>query len=920
MNRKIVTLFILVTFLSLLISFFPRPAFGQYIHAAKFLLEIATEYYERRDYYSALQEFKKVLLIQVEGEEAEIARRYIKIIEERTVVPRKIAIKKAIEKVLEEPKKEPRIEVPKEVPKIEEVLERPKVTVPKEEVKEIVLQEVLKEKVVSVELELDKGFTIEGRGITRWLSTSPGIIELQKEDLDRLRVVAEKIGTTYLHIWDQSGRRTLNVKVIPVRYAAEYLPEAYKRRLEEEAVEPFKFSYSFNRHTFYRGKELSSAERQSLAFDQWLGITGETPYGDFDTLAEISRLKETTDLTYFTVGLTDASIGGIEDFDIRGFDYRASFSSLNLPGESLRGVRFDKSALNDRLNYTAIWGRQGQGKFGILSPGLADPRDAFIAGANLHYSVSDALHCRLSSFWGYGDERTEDLKNNVVGFGLDYRIKTGLDLDGEIAYDSDNLALLLNSNVTYPKLRWTTQFRDIEPGFRTITGRPSWSGEIGLRSRVDYFPLDWLSLSGDFDLYQDRLFPNPNNPDRLNLDLHASSHIVINPTTSLGMSYQYLDDRGKISPQQADTFILGISKRFPDLRSLRTYLNYGYRDSKNSETPTMDYNINSLTAGLNFRLLGDISYYASKKISWLTEEYTNEKSLPSVFETGLDYSTQIFTFPVYTTLRFNYRDEENATAPHSFLGGEDSIECFGEISYRPTSDFELYISSRLKDIWAENAGVMARTEAEVRFGGRIFWDTGIRWNPVGSIEGLVYNDLNDDGEKQDNEPGVENVGLFVGEEEIITDQDGWYSLSGVKGKKVAVKIDVSSLPPGFLVRGPQSQKIKIKQGKVVTVDFGLISRSEIFGVVFEDVDKDGKFGISDIGIAGVKLSLEDGRTAITDKKGQYYFRKVAVGDHTIRLEIESLSLNYLPVVPITKKITLFEGVSYIHNIPLKRAK
>ena len=91
-------------------------------------------------------------------------------------------------------------------------------------------------------------------------------------------------------------------------------------------------------------------------------------------------------------------------------------------------------------------------------------------------------------------------------------------------------------------------------------------------------------------------------------------------------------------------------------------------------------------------------------------------------------------------------------------------------------------------------------------------------------------------------------------------------------------------------------------------------------MVFEDVDKDGKFGISDIGIAGVKLSLEDGRTAITDKRGQYYFRKISVGDHTIRLEIESLSLDYLPVVPISKKITLFEGVSYIHNIPLKRVR
>ncbi len=909
MNKKIILFFILVTSLSLLISFFPRPAFGQYIHAAKFLLEIATEYYQRRDYHSALHEFKKVLLIN-QGEEAEIAKRYIKIIEEKIVEPRKIAIQEAVEEAMEGLKREPE----------EELKREPKIEFPKEEVKKIITEEVLKEKAAFVELELNEDVTVEGKEISRWLSTSPGVIEVQKEDLDYLKVTAKKIGTTYLHIWDQSGRWTLNVKVIPVRYVAEYLPEAYKRRLEEEAVEPFKFTYSFDQRAFYRGKELGSAERQSLAFNQWLGLTGETPYGDFDTLAEISRLKETTDLTYLTVGLSDASVGGIEDFDIRGFDYRASFSSLSLPGDLLRGVRFDKSGLDDRLNYTAIWGRQGQGKYGILSPGLAEPRDAFIVGANLHYSVSDALSYRLSSFWGYGDEREEDLKNNVASLGLDYRIKQGLDLSGEIAYDSDNTAILLKSNLTFPRLRWTTEFRDIEPGFRAITGRPSYSGEIGLRSAVDYSPFDWLGVSGDFNLYQDRLFPNPNDPDRLNLDFSASSHIAINPTTSLGASYQYLDDRGKISPQQANTFILGLSKRFPDLKSLRTYINYGYRDSKNSETPTMDYNSNNLTAGLSFRLLGDISYYASNKISWLTEEYTNEKSLPSVFETGLDYSTQIFTLPIYTTLRFNYRNEENATAPHSFLSGEDSIECSGEISYRPIKDFELYISPRLKDIWAENAGVMARTEVEVRFGGRICWDTGISWNPIGSIEGMVYNDLNDDGVKQESEPGLENIKLFAGEREIITDRDGWYDLPGVRGRKASVRIDLSSLPQGFVLNGPQLREVKIRQGKVVRADFGLISRSEIFGIVFEDVDKDGEFGISDIGIVGVKLSLEDGSTAITDNKGQYYFRKVAVGDRTIRLEIDSVSLDYLPVVPIIKKITLFEGVTYIHNIPLKRAK
>ena len=65
------------------------------------------------------------------------------------------------------------------------------------------------------------------------------------------------------------------------------------------------------------------------------------------------------------------------------------------------------------------------------------------------------------------------------------------------------------------------------------------------------------------------------------------------------------------------------------------------------------------------------------------EEYTNEQTRPQALETGLDYESQLFSLPAYITLRFNYRDEEEAVSTHSFLTGEDSIGFFGEISYRP---------------------------------------------------------------------------------------------------------------------------------------------------------------------------------------------------------------------------------------------
>ncbi len=966
MENKIIKKFILLTFLILLVTFPAISAFAGYLEVPKFLCEMGIEYYEKGDYSNALSSFEKSLLVNPQGETAELARIYIKLIKQQLELEEELLSKERLRPV-EEPRPEKAVSARAQAIEqaLQEALVREKAkapaqvfppavaakeVIPEQAVKkaisavpekitepvsplaivpaqqEVVSPEVLGEKLVldetvratqpstEIELEKNQAFIIEGREIARWLVTSPEIIAVERQDLDQIKVTAEKVGATYLHIWDQNGRWTLNIRVIPPRYIKRII-ERYRKKTEE--AEPFKFRYSFSRNSFHSGPSPSSLARETLSFDQWLSLTGETPYGDFDTSTRIRKLRKTTNLSYFTMGLTDGSVWGFEDFDLRAFDYSAGFSELTFPGQSLRGIRLDKEALDNRLSYTALWGKEDRGKFGRLSPALAESRDAYLFGGELSFQPTDALNYSISSFWGYGDEREEYLRDNIIGLEMDYDFNEDISFGGSIGYDSQSIGLLLHSKVALPSLNLTAEFREIEKDFLTITGRPSRLGEIGAIFTAEYFPRDWINLSGAFDIYRDRLFPNPDDPDRLNLDLHTASHFTINPTTSMTLDYQYVDEQGKAFPRRANSFGLGIVKRFPDLKDLTTHLRYGYRDSKNPKTPTADYNVNSLTTGLSLKLVGDLSYYVSRRMSWLTEEYSNEKNQPSVWETGLDYSTQIFTSPFYTTLRFNYRNEEDAASAHSFLAGEDSLQFFGEISYRPSPDLELFVSSRLKNIWPEDEEAK-RAELELKVGGRLLWDTGIHWNPLGSIAGLVYKDLNDDAEQQDNEPGVEAVRLFVGEKEASTDIDGFYMFSGVRGKKATVKIDASSLPTGFVISGPSFREVQIKQGEVVPVDFRLISRSEIYGVVFEDVDADGKFGPADLGIARVKLSLEDGRVALTDRKGQYYFRRATAGEHTITLDINSLSLDYLPAVPLTKKITLFEGITYIHNIPCRR--
>ena len=66
--------------------------------------------------------------------------------------------------------------------------------------------------------------------------------------------------------------------------------------------------------------------------------------------------------------------------------------------------------------------------------------------------------------------------------------------------------------------------------------------------------------------------------------------------------------------------------------------------------------------------------------------------------------------------------------------------------------------------------------------------------------------------------------------------------------------------------------------------------------------------------------MDDNRKSVTDASGRYLFTNTVTGKHVISLDLNSIPLYYLPQVAITKEATLFEGVAYIYNIPVKRVK
>ncbi len=920
-------LFNILLILCLLCNLCP-DIFAQYSLIQDFLCELGQRYYLQGRYDLALDEFKKALLL---NPNLKIAEEFIEKIqrekaslleiplipilpeEEKVVLPREEIIKRALEELEVLPKIPPPPEVKIPPPEV-------KIPTPPIVLETIVLDEriLATQPETKLEIELTKSIIISGEAISHWLITKENIISVERVSLSEIRVTGDNFGITHLHIWDKQRRWMFLVQTIPLKPIGPTLEE--ELRLAEEKAATFKLRYSLDWYLYRQGRRIETLKRTSYSYFHFLRLDGPTPYGNLDSVINVRRLKTSTDLTYLTLGLKDGRFGPFENFHLRGFDYSLGFSNLSFGGATLRGILLESPAFDERLNYSVFWGREGGGRYGRLSPGLPKIKDSFLSGLNLDYRPSKRAKYSFSIIRGWGKDRADYLNEYSYDLKMDWRLNN-FDFGYEMGFDSESFGHLLSTTFRIPKLKLTTEFRDIDKNFLSITGFGWRRGEIGGLFTLSLAPTRDFRISSKLDIFRDRLYPAPENPQRYNTDFNFDISWSLNPLTSLRFDYSISNQLGRISQYRSQTQGIGISRTFDWIRRVNTYLSYRHTESKHFGSPFLDYINDKISLGLRFSLVANLHYYLSKELNWLNERYTATHTRPQVLETGLDWYGRIFKSPFYGNFRLLYRDEEDTLSALSFLSGEDYLEGYSEITYRPSPDREFYISGRLRNVWQDNPNVRKRMEADLRAGLRYLWDTKIKWESVGEIEGFCFKDMNSDGIMQSDEVGLEGIKFWLGKDRFcITDSEGYYRFKKVKARKAYVNIDASSIPSGFILTVPVTQQASIIHGKKVRLDFGIIYRSEISGFIFEDKDEDGKFGPSDLGIGDVVLMLEDGSRAITDKRGQYFFRGVTPGRHTLTLDINTLPLIYLPSVPIFKDIELIEGAGYNYNIPLKRTQ
>lgn len=768
------------------------------------------------------------------------------------------------------------------------------------------------QRTLTLEIEIGKHVVFSGKNIIRSLVNLQDLLEVERIDKDRLRVKAVKRGTTIFYIWDDKGRWTFNIHCV---YPFENL-EDQQRSLNQELTEPFKMGYNSSWSTLHKGSKLGDMKRQNLIFTNWIGVSGETPYGDFDGSINTYLFPQSTEIVGQRVGLNNGKIGPFRDFTIRGYDTFKNLSQLTLPGRYFRGVALDSYAFNHKLAYTVFRG-QDQSVTIYSTDGNIRRQDSYIEGFRMILNPDEESgQYAFNYVHGFGNARLSDAKDRVYSVETQQKYKDFL-LHGELGYDSSEYAALVQGLREREDMDVSFNLRDVNPGYQTVYGQPTNSGQAGAAINVSVKPREyrWDTF---LDLYRDRSQPNEDHPDLLNLDFSTSYSKPIDDMSSWGASFGYINTPQTLSPRQFAQQSASYSKnvKVGKTRYLSLSLSETLQWSRYSDSPTSDYDRIGLRAGMRYKLIKNLFFSSSYEYIVVRDVFNRDWSTPTAMQTGLNYNTPL-TDRLSLDMDLSYRKEEQSQGNFSFLAGEDSISKTISLTYRPVDRISIYMDSQLRRVWPQDEVLTpAYFDWNLMVGMRADWDLPFRWNPTGMVQGIVYKDYNGNSIQDREEPGMAGIKVIAGKFETVTNETGEYSIK-VTAKKVNVSLDLQTIPQGFVFSTALSRDVVIEHNAAKSVHFGLTSRSGVYGVAFVDVNENGKPDRGDKFISNVVVRLDTGEITKTDYSGSYFFENINPGKHKIKIDVSSIPLMYSPTIKIETQIDLEEGMTYVANIPLK---
>lgn len=199
------------------------------------------------------------------------------------------------------------------------------------------------------------------------------------------------------------------------------------------------------------------------------------------------------------------------------------------------------------------------------------------------------------------------------------------------------------------------------------------------------------------------------------------------------------------------------------------------------------------------------------------------------------------------------------------------------------------------------------------------------------ISGIVWYDLNMDGNKDSDETGMPNIpvllytcnGIFV--TSVITDVDGSYSFSEIDDGSYKLFVSLAGLGNDYeftfidsytenSINGSGYSDCFSTTGGSYTFDGGITVFPYIGDKVWEDINGNGIQDVGEPGIANVEVEVYDYNGLVTstttNSYGTYYFRNLFPGQYYLKFNTSNIYLptTYVPGVVNNSSVTNSNGL------------
>jgi len=176
----------------------------------------------------------------------------------------------------------------------------------------------------------------------------------------------------------------------------------------------------------------------------------------------------------------------------------------------------------------------------------------------------------------------------------------------------------------------------------------------------------------------------------------------------------------------------------------------------------------------------------------------------------------------------------------------------------------------------------------------------------GRVEGYLFIDLNNNGQRDPGEPGVKDALLRLDNQLARSDAQGYFRFPPVDPG--TYKVEIARAPLGLVPTVPTPLAVTVAVGQVISLEIPMRSVGIIRGRVFDDKNRDGKPDPDEPGLANVRV-FAVGPTSVDARSGAngQYVLQVPPGTYTVALDRATLPKRYEPTTPLSTTVTVQTG-------------